>query len=85
MKIDFPTIIGTGGVLIILVTYFLLMSNRLPASSYLYSILNMLGGFMILFSLFYAWNLSAVLMEVAWILISLFGIVKQYVRSRHTA
>lgn len=81
-NIKWYDVISMTGVLIILVTYFLLQSERIDARSYLYSILNFIGSMMILYSLFYDWNLSAVIIEVCWAVISLFGLVKRYFENK---
>jgi hypothetical protein len=65
--------IGLIGVIIILVTYFLLNTSRISAHTLQYQILNFIGSWLILFSLLFNWNLAAVLIEVAWILISMMG------------
>lgn len=75
--IHFYDIVSIVGVVIILITYLLLQCDMLASSSYSYSILNIIGSFMILYSLAYDWNLSAVIIESSWILISLIGIYRQ--------
>jgi paired small multidrug resistance pump len=74
--IGFTDIIGFIGVGIILIAYCLLQANRLSAKHLSYSLMNLIGASMILFSLFYTWNTPAVFIEIAWILISLYGVVK---------
>lgn len=71
-----PDIIGCFGTIVVLVAYLLLQTRRLNAHSLLFSFLNLAGGLMILVSLFYCWNLAAVAMEVAWVTISGFGLIK---------
>jgi hypothetical protein len=73
---NFSATIGICGVLLIMVTYFLLQIERMKSTDLLYSVVNFVGGAMILVSLMYEWNLASFLMEVVWCLISLFGIVK---------
>lgn len=74
----FYDIVGTGGVVIILYTYAMLHLDKMSAKSLSYSILNLMGSFMILYSLFYQWNLASVIIEVAWIIISLYGLYKYF-------
>lgn len=71
-----PDIIGGGGAVIVLVAYVLLQINKLEAESFVYSFLNFLGSIMILISLFYSWNTAAAVVEIAWIIISFFGMTK---------
>lgn len=68
--------IGCIGTLIILIVYTLLQMGKIESSSFLYSLLNLVGAVLILASLFFSWNLAAVLMEISWILISLYGTLK---------
>ena len=77
MLIDAVGIIGVG---LIVIAYFLLQKNSIAHTSGVYLILNGVGASLILFTLFFDWNLSAAIIEVFWILISIFG----YLRSRKT-
>ncbi|MBP9887713.1 MAG: hypothetical protein KBF93_15540 [Leptospiraceae bacterium] len=67
---------GIIGVILILVSYILLQTDRINSSSLLYSLINLLGAILILFSLYYSWNLASFIIEIFWILISLYGIWK---------
>ena len=70
--------IGIVGVLLILLAYFLLQNEMLSIETLCYSLLNLIGALLILVSLFYHWNLPSVLIEIAWILISIRGIYRYY-------
>jgi len=72
----FYTLVGLPGVFLILLTYFLLQTEKMSASGFLYSFLNLLGASLILFSLLFEWNLSAALIEIFWIIISLLGLIR---------
>jgi len=74
-------IIGTIGVIIILVTYFLLQNEKISSKNISFSILNTIGSILILYSIMYNWNLASALIEGFWILISLFGIYKYLKKS----
>jgi len=74
--------IGSIGVLIIIVVYFLLQADKINSKSLLFSVLNVLGSIMIFYSLMYNWNLASVLIEVFWIMISMYGIYKYYMKKR---
>ncbi len=69
--------IGNIGVFCILATYLLVQLERISATTQLYSVLNAIGAALVLFSLFYDFNLSAFVIEAAWLLISLFGIARR--------
>ena len=68
--------VGITGVIIILIAYYYLSVGRWPADSLKYQWLNFIGAWLILFSLYFHWNTSSVLIEVAWIIISMIGIYR---------
>lgn len=68
--------VGLIGVGILLAAYFLLQCGKISTSGILFSGANTLGAVFILFSLFYSWNLSSVVIETAWLFISLFGLLR---------
>lgn len=68
--------IGILGDFLILTAYFLLQLRKLNAESISYLLLNLLGALFILFSLFFAWNLPAAIIEGAWALISFYGLIE---------
>lgn len=78
MFIEFHDFVGFFGALAILVAYFLLQAKKMSADSLTYSLLNLIGALLILFSLANAWNLTAVFIEIIWVSISIFGILKWY-------
>ncbi len=67
-------IIGILGVILMLLAYGLLQCDKLTSSQLSYSVLNLFGALMVLYSLFFAWNLPAAIIESAWAIISLVGI-----------
>ena len=73
-------ILGTIGVAIIILTYVLLQIERLRSGQLAYSLLNAIGAALILVSLYFDFNLPSVVVEVFWLVISLFGIAKYLVR-----
>lgn len=73
---------GILGVAIILVTYLLLQMEKFDGATISYCLLNALGSALVLLSLLYEFNLSAFVLEVAWLAISLFGLGKQLLRPR---
>lgn len=60
----------------ILLTYLLLQTGKLKSTDIRYSIFNALGAGLILISLRYNFNLSAVIIEGFWVVISLVGIFR---------
>lgn len=67
--------VGNIGVVLILATYLALQLGRMDAKQLSYSLLNGLGAVLILISLCFTFNLSSFVIEIAWIVISLIGIV----------
>ena len=67
-------LVGIIGVVIIVVAYLLLQLERLKSTDLIYSVMNAVGASMIVASLIVDFNLSALLMEVFWVLISFIGI-----------
>ncbi len=70
--------IGIIGVVMVLITYFLLQSQKIDSKGFLYSFLNAFGSLLIVYSLLYNWNLASFIIEFFWILISLWGLKKWY-------
>ncbi len=70
--------IGLTGVSIIVTTYFLLQIHKLSSTDIKFSVLNIIGSLLILYSLLFNWNLPSVIIESFWILISLIGIYKYF-------
>lgn len=68
--------VGIAGVVLLLVAYFLLSAGQWIADSFIYQFLNFISAWLILFSLCFHWNLSSVIIEIAWIFISLLGIYR---------
>lgn len=76
---------GLLGVALVLVAFFLLQAHKLSGQGYPYQVMNLLGAFGILLSLIFGtFNLPAFVQEMAWFLISVYGIVRG-VRTRKAA
>jgi hypothetical protein len=67
---------GNAGVLMMVIAYLLLQLNKLSSSAVSYLFLNAGGALLVILSLMFHFNLSAFLMEVFWLLISLYGLAK---------
>lgn len=67
-------IIGLVGVTLMLTAYFLINIHRMTVKSLKYQFLNFFGSLMVLYSLYFSWNLSAAIVESVWMLISMLGI-----------
>lgn len=68
--------VGIVGVILTLMAYYLLNMNKVTSTDMAYVWLNLIGSILLLYSLLFHWNLSSVLIEIAWISISLLGLVR---------
>jgi drug/metabolite transporter (DMT)-like permease len=82
MSFEWYDILGTLGVGVIIITYVLLQIERVRSDQLIYSLLNAVGAALILVSLYFDFNLPSVVVEVFWLLISLFGIGKYIARQK---
>ena len=76
MEYSWYDLAGNIGVLMMVIAYLLLQLDKLSSSAVSYLLLNALGAVLVIGSLMVRFNLSAFLMEVFWLLISLFGLAK---------
>ncbi len=74
----FGHIIGNIAVLCFLTAYFLLQKGTWKPDNLWYLLLNLIGALLIIGSLLIDWNLSAFLLEAAWGMISIYGLIKLY-------
>ncbi len=72
--------VGTMGVILCIAIFLLLQTGHIRAEQLTYSLVNLIGSLLILFSLCFAWNLSAAMIEIAWSLISFYGLLRWYRR-----
>jgi multidrug transporter EmrE-like cation transporter len=70
--------VGNIGVVVLMITYLMLQLNKLRSDGLAYSLLNAIGASLIVVSLLFDFNLSALLMEVFWVLISFVGIYRYF-------
>jgi len=81
---DYPlhNVIGNLGVIMIVGSYFLVQIGKMSATGLLYTLLNGIGAAFIMVSLYFDFNLSAFIVEVFWILISLVGMARILLQRR---
>jgi len=77
--------IGNLGVFFLLLAYLMLQLKKLSSDHLSYSLLNGLGAIFIGISLLFEFNLSAFVIEVFWLLISIMGVIGYYRSSRRPA
>ena len=68
--------IGLAGTLMVLLAFFLLQAGRLPGNGIAYQLLNLLGAAGVLVSLLGTFNPAVFLLELTWVLISAYGIMR---------
>ncbi len=86
MNIDvifISNIVGIIGVILIITSFFLLQIEKFKPHSTGYLLFNFFGALMLLFSLYYTWNLASVIIECLWLLIIIYGIIKFKIINKH--
>ena len=69
-------LLGLVGSLIIIAAYFATQRGWVEASDWRFPLANLIGAGLILASLMFAWNLAAFVIEVFWIAISIYGLMR---------
>lgn len=69
-------VLGLIGVAFMLFAFFMINTHKMTVKQLSYQLLNFMGAGLVLFSLYFNWNMSAVVIEIVWMLISLVGIYK---------
>jgi len=76
VSISISDCVGITGSIVIVVVYFMNLRGTLRTTGLTYSLLNLFGATMILYSLAQKWNLAAVVMEGFWAAISMYGLAR---------
>ena len=84
MTYEWHDLIGNLGVACVLGTYLLAQMGRMEIRHPGYSSLNALGAVLIIVSLLHDFNLSSFIIEIVWLSISLYGLLRWY-RGRDAA
>ena len=82
MEYSFYDVIGNIGVVFIILAYFLLQTNKIKSTGIKYSVFNIVGASLVIISLIENFNMSAFIIEVFWVAISLIGIIKHFNRRK---
>lgn len=82
MQITWHDFVGSIGVGIIILTYVALQLEKIRSETLAYSLLNAAGAGLIIVSLLYSFNFPAFIVEFFWLLISLFGVGKYFLRRK---
>ena len=76
VTIDWTVVVGLIGMIVTLLAYFLLQAQKLHGNGLVYQLMNAIGAFGVAVSLLFGkFNLPAFLLEVVWLVISIYGIM----------
>lgn len=75
-------VIGLTGVACVLTAFFLLQIEKVRSDGLGYLLLNLCGAVLLLVSLMVTFNLASFVIEICWLSISLFGLVKWVIRKQ---
>ena len=67
--------IGFIGMAFVVIAYLFLQTNKYTIRSLQYQLLNLIGAILLLISLFVHFNLGSFIIEIFWIIITIYGIV----------
>jgi hypothetical protein len=80
MPFDLYNLAGMVGAVLIIAAYFATQQRWLSAEDWRFALANLVGAGFIIVSLMAAWNLAAFVIEVFWVLISLYGLAQSFRR-----
>lgn len=72
----FAQILGVLGGVLIIVSYYLLISKRLQSNQGRYHAINLFAALLLLFSLLFKPNVGSILIEVFFIILAILGVKK---------
>jgi hypothetical protein len=78
MNLQWYDWIGMLGTLMVLAAFFLLQAGRLSGTGIVYQMLNLLGAGGVMVSLLGQFNVSVFFLELAWMLVSAYGIARSF-------
>jgi len=76
--------VGNIGVILIIVAFYLNVSEKIKSTDKSYNLLNLIGSILLLTSLIYKPNLSNIIIEIIWGGISLIGLYKYYSQKKNS-
>jgi predicted membrane protein len=75
--------IGFIGMAFVVIAYLFLQINKYTIRSLEYQLLNLVGAILLLISLFVHFNLGSFIIEIFWIIITIYGIVINIKEKKH--
>lgn len=82
---DIYQFIGFIGMIFIVYAYFLTQAGKISHTSLKYQLINLIGATLLIISLFVHFNLGSFFIEVFWILITIYGMLKNRVKKKGTS
>ncbi len=76
MTYEWHDLLGNVVVLLILLSYLLVQLDKIDTQAFRYSFTNGIGAGLLCISLYIDFNLSGLLMELSWLLISIYGLYR---------
>jgi hypothetical protein len=76
MSFAWYDLVGVLGTLMILAAFFLLQAGRMAGDGAAYQLLNLFGAAAVLVTLLGTFNVSVFVLESAWVLVSLYGLIR---------
>jgi len=76
MSYHWHDFVGNAGVIMILYAYWQIQREKWSPKNWSYSAVNGLGAGLILISLMVSFNLSAFIIEICWLFISIYGLFR---------
>jgi predicted membrane protein len=75
--------LGFIGMVFVVIAYLFLQTNKYTIRSIQYQLLNLVGAILLLISLFVHFNLGSFIIELFWIIITIYGIVVNIKEKKH--
>jgi hypothetical protein len=75
-------LVGFAGTALIVAAYFTNQQRWLSSQDWRFPFLNLVGSSLILVSLYFEWNFPSVVIELVWVAISAWGLVRSLVERR---
>jgi hypothetical protein len=82
MPIALYDLAGLVGAVVIMAAYFANQQRWLPSDDWRFPAANLVGSSLILVSLWFDWNLPSFVIELAWALVSILGVVRAAAEAR---
>jgi len=82
---DIFQIIGLIGMLFVVYAYFLLQAHKVLHNSLKFQTLNLIGSILLIISLVVHFNFGSFVIEVFWIIITIYGMLKNKIKKEDKA